>query len=535
MIRSQTVIPALAIALALPLSGPAAAENVLRFTSLTGGAVTMDPHSFFLNANFVATRQVYESLVDIDSNLAVVPQLATAWKPLNSTTWQFDLRSGVRFHDGTPLTVKDVAFSIDRARAQTADPTFQAYVANIAAASTIDNHTIQITTVQPDPLLWMRLSHIAIMSKQWSEAHDVTTPADYIRAREETYASRHANGTGPFILEEFQPHGRYVLVRNPHWWGTAEYPHNLDRIIHIWDGDDERHVDALLDGEIDLLQHPLFAAHDLIRRTPGLKLVHRPKLLSLYFGLDQGSAELHSSNIKGKNPFKDRRVRQAMYQAIDIEAILRPLMGELLIPAGMVIAPGVNGYSPELDQRLPYDPAEAKALLLDAGYPDGFSVTLDCPIDWGDDEITTCRGAADQLGEVGIRVSINFLPNEEHTAKIYTKGASDLFLYAWEADPDSERVLRQLFYSESPDNLVGYADPRIDELIDKIGSEMVTYARDAYLEEAWRTVTEDLVYLPVRHSISLYAMREELDVPLDPWDVPRFRLARFKSPQADLR
>jgi peptide/nickel transport system substrate-binding protein len=511
------------------LAGPAAAENVLRFTSLTGGAVTMDPHSLFLNTNLVATKQVYEALLDIDSNLAIVPQLAIAWKPLNSTTWKFELRPEVRFHDGTPLTVDDVVFSIGRARAQTADPTFQAYVANIAVVEAVDDHTIQITTTAPDPLLWMRLSHIGIISKAWAEEHDVVIPADYNRVREETYASRHAIGTGPFVLEEFEPHGRYVLVRNRAWWGTAEYPHNLDRIVHTWMGDDERHVRALLDGEIDLLQHPLFAAHDLIRRTPGLKLVYRPKLLTLYFGLDQGSAELRSSNIKARNPFTDRRVRAAMYHAIDIEAVLRPLMGELLIPAGMVIAPGVNGYSPEFDQRLPYDPEKAKALLVEAGYPDGFNVTLDCPDEWGDDEITTCEGAAEQLGAVGIKVSIKLVPNEEHASKIYTRRESDFFLDSWETDPDSERLLRKLFHSRSPENVVGYVNPRVDELIGKIEAEMVTYARDAYLEEAWRIVTaDDLVYLPVRHSISLYAMRQELDLPLDPWDVPRFRLARFE-------
>jgi peptide/nickel transport system substrate-binding protein len=505
---------------------------VLRYTSLSGGAVTMDPHSRLLNADLAATTQVYEALLDIDSNLQIVPQLAVAWKPLDPTTWEFVRRRDVSFHDSTPLTVDDIVFSIERARAQTADSQIQAYVANIAAVEGIDDHTIQITTVAPDPLLWMRLSHVAIMSKAWAQQHDVTIPTDYNGAGEETYASRHANGTGPFMLEEFEPHGRWVMVRNPHWWGKADYPHNIDRIVHTW-LDDERNVRALLDGEIDLLQHPLFAAHDLIRRTPGLKLVHRPKLLSVWFGLDQGSAELRSSNVHGKNPFKDKRVRQAMYHAIDIEAVLRDLMGDLLIPAGMVIAPGVNGYSPEFDARLPYDPAKAKGLLMEAGYPDGFSVTLDCPSEWGDDELTTCRGVAEQLGAVGIEVSIKFLANHEWEAKVYTHHGSDFFLDSWETDPDSERILRFLFHSRSPGNLTGYANSRVDELIEKIGTEMVTYARDAYLEEAWRTTTEDVVYLPVRHGVSLYAMREGLELPLDPWDVPRFRLARFTAPKVN--
>ncbi len=180
----------------------------------------------------VATEQVYEALLDIDSNLAIVPQLALAWKPLDPTTWEFELRPGVTFHDGTPFTAADVVFSIERARAETSD--FRRYVDGIAAVEAIDDHTVRITTAGPDPSLWLKLADVAIMSKAWAEQHGVTTPADYNRAREETYASRHANGTGPFMLEEFEPHGRWVMVRNPAWWGTAEYPHNIDRVVHIW-------------------------------------------------------------------------------------------------------------------------------------------------------------------------------------------------------------------------------------------------------------------------------------------------------------
>ena len=168
-------------------------------------------------------------------------------------------------------------------------------------------------------------------------------------------------------------------------------------------------------------------------------------------------------------------------------------------------------------------------MLVEAGYPDGFSVTLDCVNEWGDDEIATCEGVAEQLGAVGIEVAINWLSQDELYEKVYTDRQSDFQIDGKHMDPDSERVLRELFHSQSEWNVGGYADPRIDELIDKIEGEMVTYARDAYLEEAWRIVTEDLVYLPIRHGVSVFAMRKELDIPPDPWDIPRFRLARFNE------
>jgi peptide/nickel transport system substrate-binding protein len=525
MIRFEGSIAALAIGISILLVSPAAAENVLRYTSLSGGAVTMDPHSSWQNADRAATAQVYEQLLDIDSNLAIVPQLALAWKPLDPTTWEFELRPDVRFHDGTPFTAEDVVFSIERARAETSE--IRQQVANIDAVEAITDHSIRLVTAAPDPLLWMRLSFVAIMSKAWGESHDVRVPAN-MAAGTETYASRHANGTGPFVLKEFEPHGRWVMVRNPDWWGASEDQPDIDRIVHTWD-DDAANLVALLKGEIDLLQGPLYSGLEQIRQSPDLRITHRPKLFTAFFGVDQDSGELRTSNIKGKNPFQDRRVREAMTYAINIETALRPLMGELFIPAGMMVAPGVNGYAPELDEPRSHDPDRARALLAEAGYPDGFSVTLDCPNEWGDDDMMTCQGAAEQLGAVGIDLTINYLSNDQMLLKVEQRRDSDFFLESWNMDPDSEGLLRDLFYSTSRYNLVRYANARIDELIDKIRTEMVTYARDAYLEEAWKIVTDDLVYLPVRHGVSVFAMRENLEIPPDPWDVPRFRLARFKE------
>jgi peptide/nickel transport system substrate-binding protein len=480
--------------------------------------------------NEVATKQVYEALLNIDSSLAIVPQLASAWRPVDTTTWEFELRRGVRFHDGKPFTPDDVVFSIERARAPTSD--YRDHVGGIAAVEAIGDHAVRVTTTEPDPLLWLRLANIAIMSRTWAQEHGVAKPADFVGAGEETYASRHANGTGPFTVEAFEPRGDFVLVRNPDWWGTADYPHNIDRVVHIIKGDAEG-VAALLAGEIDLLMTVPYEGLDTIRRNPDLKLAYRPKLHTMFFSLDQGSTELRSANIKGRNPFKDQRVREAMARAIDVDPILRGLMGELLIPAGMVAAPGVNGYAPDLDRPTPHDPARARPLLVEAGYPDGFSVTLDCADDWGDDEIATCKGVAEQLGTVGIRVAVNFMPTDAYEAKCYKDRQCDFRLDGWTMDPDPEKLLRELYHSQGRWNFTGYANPRVDELIGKMAADMVTYARDAYIEEVWRIVTDDLVYLPVRHGVSVFAMRRTLEIPPDPWDVPRFRLARLEPDKAD--
>jgi peptide/nickel transport system substrate-binding protein len=171
--------------------------------------------------------------------------------------------------------------------------------------------------------------------------------------------------------------------------------------------------------------------------------------------------------------------------------------------------------------------------LADARYPDGFSVTLDCLHDQGDDEIAECKGVAQQLGQIGIEVAINFLSMDEHDTRVFQDRQSDFYIFGYHMDPDSEGVLRHMFHSKGDWNVGGYANSRVDELIEKIKIEMVTYARDAYLEEAWKIVTNDVVYLPIRHGVSVFALRDNLEIPPDPWDVPRFRLARFKEPKVN--
>ena len=175
---------------------------------------------------------------------------------------------------------------------------------------------------------------------------------------------------------------------------------------------------------------PPYSALDQIRRTPGLKLAHRTELNTLFFGLDQGSAELRSSNIKGHNPFKDERVRQAMAYAIDIEPILARFDGRAAGPGRDDGRPGrqrlFGGTGPASASR----PRKARALLAEAGYPDGFRVTLDCPSEYGDDEIATCRGVAEQLGAVGIEVDINLLPQNAFDTKLYKDRQSDFFFEA---------------------------------------------------------------------------------------------------------
>jgi peptide/nickel transport system substrate-binding protein len=417
---------------------------------------------------------------------------------------------------------------VNRALSETSD--MGDYVSSIAAVDAVDDHTVVITTATPDPILPDELSTVFVMSKRWAEQHDALLPAPYDDSVA-SYAEGHANGTGPFKLVSFEPTARTVMARNAEWWGLSQNTHNLDGVVHTVVKDPALRLQAILSGEIDLLSDPPFADLDRVENTPGLKLERTNQTRTMYLGMDQGSPQLRSSNIKDRNPFADRRVRQAVYQAIDEQTIVDEVMSGLAIPSGMIVQPGIAGYGPELDTRLPFDPDAAKALLAEAGYPDGFAVTLDCPKDRYINDEAICRAAAAMLGEVGMRVTVAARPMREHFPMIKDR-QTDFYLLSWGSSYfDSKEHFGYLIRSDAPYNATGYANPHVDDLIDGIETALVTYARDAMIEEVWKTVRDDIVFVPLHQQIIFWAMRDELDLRVDPQNFPRFRLARLNPTQ----
>jgi peptide/nickel transport system substrate-binding protein len=504
---------------------PAQAETALRW------ADTFDPHSTDVIPARAQQVQVYERLLDLDTSLRFTPQLALAWRPVGRLEWEFRLREGVRFHDGSPFTAEDVVFSLERAR--TPPSQYQEFLAGVEAIAAVDDHTVRLRTVSPAPSLAQNVSNIFVMSKVWAETHGAARAADF-KSGEETYASRHADGTGPFVLEAYEPGGHVVLRRNPDWWGYADYPVNVDRIEYAPIADPRRRLAALLAGEIDLLTDPPLDELDRVRDVPGLRLAQTREPRTIFLGMDQGSAELRSSDVRGRNPFRDERVRRALYQAIDVEAIRREVMRGFSRPTAVLVPPGMTGYTEELDRRLPYDPAAAEGLLAEAGYPDGFGITLDCPNNRYVNDEAICRAAAAQLERVGVRVKVDAQPMALHSRKVYNK-ATDFYLWGY-AGFDSEEFLMQLYYGKpSPVNATGYRNSRVDDLIERIAREPVSYIHDALLEEVWRLVRDDIVYLPLHNQMIVWAMRDHLDIPLNPYGYPKFRYARFAGPTARSR
>jgi peptide/nickel transport system substrate-binding protein len=373
-----------------------------------------------------------------------------SWKAIEPTVWEFKLRPGVKFHDGSALTAADVVFSFERAKAPSSD--FKTYIASVKEVKAVDAQTIHMVTDGPNPILPDQLTNIAIMSKAWSEKHNVTKPQNY-KDKEETFAVRNAMGTGPFIVKQRDPDIKTVWAKNPDWWGIKQDPHNIDEIVYTPVKEPATRVAALLSGQLDFVLDIALQDVGRVKQTSGLTVKETAQIRSIFFGLDVGSQELKYSSVKGKNPLADKRVRQAMYQAIDAEGIKAKVMRGFAAPAGMITSPGVHGHTPDLDKRLKFDVAAAKKLMAEAGYANGFDLTLDCPNDRYNNDEAICQAAVAMLAQIGINVKLEARSKTLHFPKVQKKDSS-FYLLGWGVPTlDSHYVFS--FLAQTNDGKVG--------------------------------------------------------------------------------
>jgi len=524
-IKLLSTFVAAATAVAITAS-PVFAENVIRWAS-QGDALTSDPHAANESPTHSASRKIYDVLYYNDKDMKNTPWLATGHKLINATTWELSLRKGVRFHDGSDFTADDVKFSIDRAKSPTSD--LKGDISAIEEVKVIGPHTVQIITKEPNPILRNQLTNIFIMSKAWSEKNNVTKPQDRA-GKEETYAVRHAMGTGPFKLELREPDVKTILVKNNDWWGLKDNPHEVDKIIYTPIANQATRVAALLSGELDFILDPPLQDLNRIKNTAGLHLVQTAQVRTIFLGMNQGVKELLSSNVKGKNPLADQRVRQAMYQAINIEAIKKKVMRGYSVPAGLITPPAVHGYTEQLNSRRPYDVAGAKKLLADAGYGDGFSIQLDCPNNRYINDEGICQAVVGMLGKIGIKVTLSAIPKTIHFPKIKNR-ETDFYMLGWGVSTlDSHYVFNYLVKGADKGwNGTGFNDEDINNTILAIEKEVDFPKRDKMIAKVWQKLRDNVNYLPLHHQVIVWAMSDKLDIPIVADDGVRFIYTKFKK------
>ncbi|MEQ9199152.1 MAG: ABC transporter substrate-binding protein, partial [Rhodospirillales bacterium] len=344
------------------------------------------------------------------------------------TRWRFYLRQGVKFQNGNAFSADDVLFSADRVRAEGSD--LKTRLAKDVKVVKVDDHTVDFITPEPNPILNSEWSTWYIIDKEWAEANGAIDPSSVTEGKT-NFAAFNANGTGAFRVKERQADVKTVLVPNETWWDAANKKHNLTEVIFTPISSDATRVAALLSGEIDMMFPVPVQDMGRINANNGTSVLAGPELRTIFLGMDQHRDELLYSSVKGKNPFKDKRVRQAFYQAIDIEAIKSKIMRGLATPSALMVAPGINGSSPDFS-RLPYDPDGAKKLLAEAGYPDGFTVGMDCPNDRYVNDEAICQAVVAMLAKVGVKIDLLAQTKSKYFAKILApKLDTSFYLLGW--------------------------------------------------------------------------------------------------------
>ena len=493
---------------------------------------SMDPHAIALLYHTRVSVQLYEGLVNRDEQFKLEPSLALSWQMTGPTTWRFKLRPGVVFHDGTPFTADDAVFSIERALAPPSQRSFQ--LKGVKSARKIDDLTLELNLEAPDAVLPEKLQQLAMMSKAWCVKHGVEKAQDF-NGKQETFAVRNANGTGPFMLDRFEPDVRTVLKRNPRWWGFSSKSGdkrngNLDEVTLVAIRSDATRLAALVSGEIDLVLDPPVQDIARLKTEPAIKLLQVTDLGQQYLTFDQARDELEGSDVKGKNPFKDVRVRRAVYQALNVELITQKVLRGQGVATGAFLSPRVDGSPPELDKRLPYDPGKAKALLAEAGYPNGFSVTLDCVnVPWRE---AVCQAMTAMLTQVGIRTTLRSSPTNQFFPKL-SGGTASFVEYGWTPNPDAWASLNALFRSWDKTglgtfNAGRYSNPKLDVLIDNMRVEPDLTRRRAMVGVALRIVNDELPYVPLYRRTLTWAMSKKVSAVQWPNDSPELRWASVK-------
>ena len=509
------LLTAAGVAGALALGATAEAKTLRIGAQADAG--TMDPHAQNIQTTISVLSMVYEALVTRDKSLRKAPQLAAGWENRGPNEWRFTLRPGVEFHDGAAFGADDVAMSIARAQADTSQ--FKGFVANIAETRIVDDLTIDLVTREPDPLLLDKLTYIFIMDKDWAEAHGVQRPQD-LGNQEETFSVLNANGTGPYVLRTREPDSRTTFARFAGYWG--ELDGDVDEIVFQPVSSDPTRIAALISGELDLVTAIPSQNVARLSANPSLKLEVTDEFRTLFFTFDVGSDTLKYGDAGGRNPFKDRRVREAFDLAIDPDAIVRTVMRGYATPTGQILAPGNVGYDASLDAPRGYDPERARALLAEAGYPDGFSFTLDCPNNRYINDEQICRAATAMLAQAGLDVSLNLMPRAQYFPKLWNRD-STMFLMGFNSPYfDGMYMLETMVMTrneEAGEGIYNYSlhsDRELDRAIAEARAAIEPEERNRLIQAVYRSIEEDALYVPLHHQVLVYAMRPNVGVRIRP-------------------
>jgi peptide/nickel transport system substrate-binding protein len=503
-------------AVALMSSGGAVDEA--RAASFRWGADsdpgTMDPHSRNVTPTISFLSNVYEGMVRRNRNFEVEGALATSWTNTTPDIWRFTLRQGVKFHDGSPFTADDVVFSV--ARTKGPGSALAGTLVSVKEVRKVDDRTVDFVTNGPNPILPREIIGWLIMSKPWAEKHGVAA-ATSLASNQATHASTNANGTGPFTLKSRVADSTAILEKNPGWWDKVE--HNLDTVTFNPLANPATRVAALVSGEVDMIYGLPVSAVSQVEARSNLRVLKTPELRTMYFGIDMSRDELIGGNIKGKNPFKDKRVREAMRIAIDAEAIHNVVMRGYGALNYIMVGPGVDGFDQALNLKPERDIEKAKKLMAEAGYAEGFETGMDCSNDRFMNDEQICTAVVAMLSKIGIRAKLRTQPFSNYVKLINPPYETSLYYVGWGgATGDAHNYLINLLVTRAQGsprglfNVGGYSNPKVDELTDRIQVELDATKRRGMVQEALKIVRDDVPTIPIMQQVIVWGAKDNIEL-----------------------
>ena len=488
-------------------SGAALAAELVIGSALEPSSI--DPHYHNLGPNNAIARHIFESLVDTNEKQQLQPGLAVSWKPINDTTWEFKLRQGVKFHDGTPFTADDVLFTFERAPNVEASPSSFALYTKGKTLKKIDDYTVHIITEKPYPLMPNDVSTIYIISKKHGQG---AKTGDY-------NSGKAAIGTGKYKFVEWVPSDRLVLDKNPAYWGKKA---QFDRVVFKPITSDPARVAALLAGDVDMIDVVPTADIPRLKDNPNVVLSQGVSNRVIYLHMDQFRAESpFITGTGGKNPLMDQRVRKAISKAINRPAIVERVMEGIALPAGQLLPEGFFGVSPTLKPEK-YDPETAKKLLAEAGYPNGFGLTLHGPNDRYINDAKICQAIGQMLARVGIDAKVETMSKSVFFSKASRGGpnkspAFSFILVGWGSGTgEASSPLKSLLHTYDKEKGLGasnrgrYSNAEMDKLVQQALATVDDAKREKLLQQATQIAIEDLGIIPLHYQVNVWATRKGL-------------------------
>jgi len=487
---------------------PAVAEE-FRWAGTTDPQ-TMDPHAVSSAPVLGFLNNVYEGLVRRGKDMAVEPALATSWEPIgDGEGWRFTLREGVTFHGGQEFDADDVIFSYERAASEQSD--VASWFAPVSDVVKVDDYTVDVLTAAPNPIFPDSVANWMIMDAGWAEEVGAERPA-----REgENAATLEANGTGAFRLVERSPGLETVLQPFEGWWGEPE--HNITRATFTPIQNPATAVAALLSGDVDLINPVPIQDAERLEEAEGVQVIRGIEARVIMLGFAHDHEELKYGDDAGQpNPFADARLRRAVAHAVNVPAILQTIMRGNAEPASQLVSPSMRGFTDALAERPDYDLEEARALLEEAGYGDGFSFGLKCPNDRYLNDEAVCQAIVSMLAQIDLDAQLEAMPVRNYWPEL-REDNFDMYLLGWSPGTfDAEHPIRFLVHSPGERlgtwNFGGYSNQRVDELLPAIQSEIDDAERQAMLDEVAGIIIEEMAYVPLYVQPLLWGARESIEL-----------------------